>query len=189
MIISFDFPDAEFNRLRDLFKSNLNLDIAVTDPEINDKLNDLARSAFYEYITMITDSGMPSKTLDVLNSRILLLIEHYFGKFPTDNDIALLFNVTQLKSRALLNNLKATHRNKLRQKLQDEIIVFLQSGDDLGDDRWEFNITSKPIIHELNEIMTVEKPGLELFKQKINSGGKVILQTDSYNHLKNKYGI
>jgi len=189
MNISFDFPDAEFNASKDLLKINLDLNIAVTDPEINNRLNDLAKAAFYEYINMITDAGMPTKTLDVLNSRILLLIEHYFRKFPADNEVALLFNITQSKSQTTLNNLKSTHRNKLRLKLENQLKEFLNSRVDLNDGTWEFNITSKPIIQELNNVMALKDPGLEAFKQKPNTVGKVTLADDSLVFLRGEYGI
>jgi len=189
MNISFDFPDADFNSIRTMLKSNLNLNNIVTDQQINDKLNDLAKAAFHEYINMITDVGMPTKTSDVLNSRILLLVEHYFKKFPADNDIALLFNITQSKSQTTLNNLKSTHRNKLRSKLETQLKEFLNTGVDLNNGTWEFNITSKPIIQELNNVMVLKDPGLEAFKQKPNTVGKVTLADDSLIFLRAEYGI
>ncbi|MDA3906529.1 MAG: hypothetical protein PF484_10685 [Bacteroidales bacterium] len=67
MQIKFDFSDSDFNTIKDLLKSNLN----ISDAEINTKLNDIAKTAFYEYIAMISESGVPTKVSDILQNRIL----------------------------------------------------------------------------------------------------------------------
>lgn len=189
MNINFEFPDAELNKIKDLLKSNLNLPVDIQDGDLNNKLNDLAKTAFYEYMNMITDSGMPTKVIDILQNRIIYLIEHYFRKFPNETEIARIFNIPTTRSRLILNNLKATHRNKLKKKLKIEIKKFLRSGVDIGDDKWEFEVKSKPIIQELNELITLKNPGLEKFKQKSGSAGKVILHTDTYTFLKAEFEV
>lgn len=185
MEIKFDFEDAKFNDIKVLLKSNMN----VSDAEISHKLNDIAKTAFYEYIDMISDTGMPTKVSDILHERILYLIEHYFKRFPNESELARLFNIPTSKSRSLLNTLKATHRNKLNAKLKDEIIRFLNSGSDIGNDKWEFEVKSTPIIQELNELISLKSPGKSKFKQKIDSAGKVTLHVDSFNFFKTEYGI
>ncbi len=172
-----------------LFRPKYPLPANIQDNTLNDKLNDLAKTAFYEYLNMITDSGMPTKVTDILQGRILYLTEHYFKKFPNENELARVFNIPITKSRSILNTLKATHRNKLKDKLNAEIVVFLNSGVDVGNDKWEFEVKSKPIIQELNDLITLKNPGLEKFKQKSGSAGKVVLSTDSYDFLKLEFGI
>lgn len=189
MNINFDFSDAELQEIRDLLKSNLNLLANIQDNDLNNKLNELAKTAFYEYLNMITDSGMPTKVSDILQDRILYLTEHYFKKFPNENEVARIFNISITKSRSILNNLKATHRNKLKDKLNSEIVTFLNSGVDNGNDKWEFEVKSKPIIQELNDLISLKNPGLEKFKQKTGSAGKVVLPTDSYDFLKTEFVI
>lgn len=189
MNIQFDYPEDELNEIKGLLISNLSLPDNTTNNVLNDKLNELAKTAFYEYLNMISDSGMPTKMTDILQNRILYLIEHYFKKFPDEAELARIFNIQITRSRSILNSLKATHRNKLKEKIKAEIIIFLNNGEDIGDNKWEFEVKSKPIIEELNELITREKPGREKFKQKVGSAGKVTLHVDSYTYLKTKYEI
>lgn len=185
MEIKFDFLDLELNTIKELLKSNLN----ITEAELNGKLNDIAKTAFYEYIGMISESGVPTKVSEILQNRILFLIEHYFNRFPNENELARIFNIPTTKSRSLLNTLKATHRNKLRSKLKSEIIAFLNSGTDIGDNKWEFEVKSIPIVQELNELITLKSPGRSKFKSKTDSAGKVTLHVDSYNFLKTEFSF
>lgn len=188
MEIKFDFPEGELENIGNILKENLNLSTDISETQFNDKLNELAKTAFYEYINMITDSGIPTKTSDLLQNRILYFIEHYFGRFPTENEIARIFNIPISKSRLILNNLKATHRNILKNKLKTEITSFIRSGVEIDDDKWEFEVKSKPIVQELNDFIALKKPGLETFKQKKGSAGKVILSSDTYDFLKTEFG-
>jgi hypothetical protein len=189
MNIEFEFPDAELNEIKGILISNLNLTENISDADLNVELNKLAKTAFYEYMSMISESGMPTKVSDILQNRILYLIEHYYMRFPNENELARIFNIQMTRSRSALNSLKATHRNKLKNKLNEQIVIFLNSGDELENDRWEFEVKSKPIIQELNDLITLKNPGLEKFKQKTGSAGKVVLPTDSYDFLKAEFGI
>lgn len=185
MEIKFDFSDSDLNAIKDLLKSNLNVD----DVQLNAKLNDIAKTAFYEYIVMITESGVPTKVSDILQNRILYLIENYFNRFPNESELARIFNIPTTRSRSLLNTLKATQRNKLSSKLKAEIETFLRSGTDIGDNKWEFEVKSMPIVQELNELIALKSPGKSKFKTKTDSAGKVTLHVDSYTFLKTEFGI
>lgn len=72
MEIKFDFSDAKLETIKDRLKSNLN----ITDVKLNGKLNDIAKTAFHEYMVMISESGVPTKVSDILQNRILFLIEY-----------------------------------------------------------------------------------------------------------------
>lgn len=191
MNIEFELPDDSLNEIKETLISNLNLDTNISDDDLNVELNNLAKTAFYEYIGMITESGMPTKVSDILQNRILFLIEHYYLRFPNENELARIFNIQTSRSRSVLNNLKATHRNKLKDKLNEQIVIFINSGieDENNNDKWVFEVKSKPILQELNELISLKSPGLEKFKQKTGSAGKVVLPVDSYNFLKTEFGI
>ncbi len=183
MNINFEFPESELFRIKDILNSNLN---SSNDTELNDKLNKIAKSAFTEYVSMISESGFSSKVTEIMQDRIMYLIEHYFQKFPDETEVAKLFNIPTTKSRSLLNNLRSTQRNKLSSKLKEEFKSFLRSGTYVNE-KWEFIVKSKPIIQGLNEIIALERPGLSSFTQKQGSAGKVTIPVDSYNFLKDKF--
>lgn len=189
MNIEFEFPDADLNEIKEILISNLNLDENISDADLNVELNNLTKTAFYEYMGMISEAGMPTKVSEILQNRILYLIEHYYMRFPNENELARIFNIQTTRSRSALNNLKATHRNKLKNKINAQIVIFLNSGVELENDKWEFEVKSKPIIQELNELISLKSPGLEKFKQKTGSAGKVILPVDSYDFFKIAFGI
>jgi hypothetical protein len=73
--------------------------------------------------------------------------------------------------------------------LKAEIISFLNSANDIGDNKWEFEVKSMPIVQELNELIALKSPGKSKFKTKTDSAGKVTLHVDSYNFLKTEFGI
>ncbi len=173
MEIKFNIEESDFEK----FKQILNIE--------DKKINDLAKTAFFEYFNMITKSGIPNNITDVYKNRILLLINNYFESFPTEKEIENIFNITNTKSCSLLKNLKSTHRNELHEKLNDCICNFLRTGEkDINDDNiMEFTNTSNIIINELNEIISENKPGFAKFKTKTNSAGQVSLELDSYKFL------
>ncbi len=191
MHIEFDFSDEELDEIRDILISNLNLEANIADDALNLDLNNLAKTAFYEYIGMITEAGMSTKVSEILQNRILYLIEHYYLRFPNENELARIFNIQTTRSRSVLNNLKAIHRNKLQEKLNAQIVIFINSGieDENDNDKWVFEVKSKPLVQELNELISLKSPGLEKFKQKTGSAGKVVLPVDSYNFLRTEFGI
>lgn len=191
MNIEIEIPDESLNKIKETLISNMNLDTDISDRKLNENLNSLAKTAFYEYLEMITESGIPKRVSDVLQNRILLLIENYYLRFPNENELARIFNIPTSRSRSVLNNLKATHRNKLKHQLKEKIVEFIQKGikEEHNGEKWVFEVTSKPIVHELNELISLRRPGLAKFKQKTGSAAKVTLPVDSYDFLKAEYGI
>ena len=189
MNIQFELPNEELHEIKELLISNLNLVQNLPDNELEEKLNNLAKAAFFEYLEMITNAGMPSKISDVQQNRIMHLIEYYFKKFPNETEIARIFNIQTTRSRSILNSLKASQRNKLSAKIRVEIISLIRSGRDIGNNKWEFEVKSKPIIQEINEIISLKRPGLEKFKQKLGSASKVTLHQDSVTFIKNEFQI
>ena len=189
MNIQFTVDDQKIHDIRELLISNMNLPENILDTELNGKLNDLAKAAFFEYIEMIVGSGVPTKLNDIMLNRMIFLIDYYYNKFPNETEISRIFNVQTSRGRSLVNSLKATKRNKLSVKIRAEIITFLQSGIDLRNNKWEFEIKSRPIIQELNELIALKEPGKEKFKLKADSSAKVTLHVDSYTFLKTEFQI
>jgi len=184
MEVKFEISDEEFAKLRPSFKRKFGID----DVEIPNKLNHLARTSFLEYTDMITDIGIPSKVADIIQERLLLLIENYYEDIPNEIEISRMFNITTNRSRTILNNIKSIHRNRINDRLELALKEFIDSGQPIDNNtKYEYVVKSKPLMQELNEIIMVEKPGLDKFSQKINCAGKFVISKDTYDFLKTKF--
>lgn len=184
MKIDIQFTEGELQSLKHVLGENLNI---RNEEDLIYKLNLIAQASFSEYVDMIGGAGMPTKASDMMQDRIVYLIEHYFKRFPNENELSQVFNITLTKSRSILTNLKATHRNKLKDVIKSEISSFLATGRDMKNDYWEFQSFSKVIIQELNDLITLKSPGKALFKPKLDSAGKYLLHVDTYTFLKSIY--
>jgi len=163
--------------------------LETTEPELNRQLSLIAKAALYEYLEMILGSGIPPRNLDVIQHRILLLIDHYYNEIPDESTISRMLNITTAKSRSLMNTLKSVHRNKIHGKLTNKITTFIGSAVQMNDEYYEFKAQSKVIIQELNEVLEINQPGLAKFKRKTNSSGKFLLEKDSLDFLRTHFNV
>jgi len=184
MEVKFEISDEELARIKPSLKRNLKLD----DAEFNNNIGKLARTSFLEYTDMIIDVGIPSKVSDLMQERLLLLIENYYDDIPNEIEISRIFNIPTSRSRTILNYLKSIHRNRINDRLESALKSFVNSGQAVENNtKYEYIVKSKPILQELNEIIINEKPGLDKFTQKVNSAGKYLISKDTYDFLKNKF--
>ena len=184
MKIEFEISDQEFEAMKLALKRNLTLD----DNTLSGKLHLLAKTSFLEYVDMITKSGIPSKVSEIFQDRVLLLIDNYYEGIPNEIEISKMFNISLTKSRLILNNIKSIYRNRINEKLIIALKAFIESGQPIENNtKYEYIVKSKPLINELNEIISIEKPGLDKFTQKANCSGKYTISKDTYDFLKTKY--
>jgi hypothetical protein len=184
MKIEFEITDEEFEKIKPTLKRNLSID----DNNLSEKLNLIAKTSFLEYVDMITKNGIPTKVSDVIQERVLLLIDNYFEKIPNEIEISKMFNLPLNKSRLILNTMNSIYRNRINEKLEKALKTFIESGQSIeSNSKYEYVVKSKPLIIELNEVISIEKPGLDKFTQKSNCAGKYTISKDTYDFLKSKF--
>lgn len=184
MQIKIEIPDEEVNEVKNTLVDSLN----IKEKDLKSALEKIAKSAFSEYLDMIVGVGMPSRIIDIQQARIIKLIYYYYGALPTEDQISKVFNITKSKAKTLLNNIKSVYRNQLKEILKESIRIFLKSGQK-AEDNWEFIISSRTIIQELNEYLELRNPGLASISNKVGSIAKAIIPNDTYEFLCKEYGV
>lgn len=147
------------------------------------KLNQIAKAAFMEYMQMLTKDGFPSRLDEARQSRLLLLIEHFFdNKIPDEDKISCIFKLTPSQSKTLIQNTKSKYRVKISNSLNETLKELFQAFKE-ENDQYELECKSKELIKELNSRLGAGKSQI---KEKKDSKNKYICSEDSYRDLKSK---
>lgn len=151
----------------------------------------LCKAAALEYINMFVEEGMPSKADEVRQERLRLLIENYYqDRVPTESEVAAIFQLTNSQSRTLLRNTFSRHRNKIGSQVRASATAVIRAAEKSSDaTSWDMLIKSEVILEELNLTITEKGPTLKRIRLKSGSAGQYEAEEDTYNLLKNEYGV
>lgn len=184
MQIKIEIPDKELDGIKVTLIDSLNIE----EKDLKSALEKITKSALNEYLDMIVGVGIPSRISDVQQSRIMKLIYYYYSTLPTEEQISKVFNITKSKAKTLLNNMKSVYRNQLKDILKESIKTFLISGHK-EDNTYEFVVSSRTIIQELNEYLESHNPGLARITNKAGSIAKANISMDTYEYFCKEFDI
>lgn len=157
--------------------------LKVDDASIQDTLNKIAKASFLEYLSMITETGMPNRADEIRQNRLLLLIQHYFGdNLPTEADISTIFQLTQSQSKTLLANTVSRFKHTLDSSLINTMKRVIESAEN-SDELYLVVINSDVVKDELNKLITQRKPTFKPITKKKGSASQFEISEDSYDLL------
>jgi hypothetical protein len=189
MNITITLTDDEFPKEQQkVIRSALGL---RNDAEFGGAMKMLCKTAALEYITMFVEEGMPSKADEVRQERLRFLIENYYqDHVPTESEVAAIFQLTNSQSRTLLRNTFSRHRNKIGRQIRASATAVIRAAEKSTDEaRWDILIKSEVILEELNLTVAEKGPTLKRIRLKTGSAGQYEAEEDTYNLLKNEYGV
>lgn len=168
-------------------KKYLQSKLSASDATIEAILNDIARTSFYEYVTMLKGGGMPTNIGELLEDRFNCLMKYYFKtRIPDENELSLLFKISKPKAKKIL---ESCSNNVSMEKMRIELIKTILSSAELAGDYYEFVISQDFIVDELKTKIEIGGKKLEQISSVKNSTKKFQCHVDTYNFLKSKYGI
>lgn len=168
-------------------KKYLKNKLRADDTTLEGILNNIAKSSFEEYILMLKGEGTPNNIGELLEDRFKCLMKYYFKtRIPDENEIKSLFKISKLKAKNILENCS---NNVSMEYLRLEVIKAVLSSAENSGAYYEFVISQDFIVDELKNKIETDGKKLEQISPVKNSTKKFQCNIDTYNFLKEKYGI
>jgi len=189
MNITITLTDDEFPKEQQkVIQSALGLQ---KEADLDSAMRKLCKAAALEYVNMFVEEGMPTSADEVRQERLCFLIENYYrDRVPSESEVTAIFQLTKPQSRTLLSKTISRHRNKIGGQVRASAAVVIRAAKKSSDKTtWEMVIKSEVILEELNLIVAEQGPTLKRIRLKRGSAGQYEVEEDTYNLLKNEYGI
>ncbi len=159
--------------------------LGLSSGEMNEALTKLCKTAFMEYLKMFKEKGLPTRADEVQQERLFFLISYFFkDRFPSENDVSSIFQLTPSQSRTLLRNTKSRYRTKIGSFVKRTLLETINSAtqQSLGID-YEFVCLSPIIVEELNSIVSQKGPELKPIEKIRGIASKYTLPADTRDLL------
>lgn len=183
MDIKFSLDDSDFTA-EDL--SLIKQCLGVDDEDASLQLTKLAKSAFLEYRKMFIGRGLPTRADEVMQDRLLFLIQNYFiDRLPLESEICSIFQLPPSQSRTLLRNTKSRFGTVIDSVIKASIRAILEHEETVHHDEghWEMVIKSDVIREEMNFIVGQSGPMLRPITKMRDSANKYRCAEDTYDLL------
>jgi hypothetical protein len=169
-----EFPDTDQRLVMEsLGKNEQNIQAALTK---------LCKAAFMEYMHMLAGKGIPSKSQEVVQERLMLLLDHYYDSVPTEDELTTVFQLTLPQSKTLVKNFKSKYRTRISAKLTASRKAAVAAAKEIQG-RWCFIGTSSVIIDELNNQIRKQRPDVQPIVKDVDASGKYSCDKDTHNVL------
>jgi hypothetical protein len=149
------------------------------------------QDSHHEYVGMFVEKGMPTRADEVRQNRLYFLIRHYYeDRIPPESEVSLIFQVTNSQSRTLLRNTRSRYRTRIGSQVEESPRAVVEGAKrNSNTERWEMVIESAIILEELNQVLARKAPALKTVRLKPGSARQYEAEEDTYQLLRNEYGI
>ena len=157
--------------------------------KLAETLAPFASSALTEMATMFLGQKVFTRGSDILEYRLLLLIELAFdGKVPGEQQVSKLFQTTNAGSRALLRAVMSKYQYQLQDAIAGSLSQLLEkaTGDE-GDVR-TISVLNLNFVEELNRILAGIDPTLPPVTKRRGSVSTYDIPASSFAKLKASFG-
>lgn len=155
-----------------------------SDSELSDRLVRVATAAYDDYLEMICGVPLPSRTEEVREKRLLHLLKRYAtdGVLLTENDIAVMFQMSGQEASRLLRNVRAHYHAELDSRVKAAVREILESAIDVkGNHR--IQITSTNLLDVLKSTVASVAPDLDQIIKVRGSAALYDIPPDTYKKL------
>lgn len=185
MAIEVHFPDDflpenEKNKLMKL------LGCENDDEKFDKDISKIAHASLCEYKDMLLGMGMPTRADEIRQYRLLHLIKNYFiDRLPSEAEVSSMFQLTQSKSKSLIQNAITRFRYQLENEIRNTLINNLKRAEfDKNADEYRLVIQSGNVLEELNRIIATIAPELDPIRKIRNMSRSYSISEDSFDKLK-----
>lgn len=174
-------------------KSQLQVTLGCSSAELGTILDRYAEAAREEYVRMVLGQRVFTRGQDLLEYRLLLLIQHVFGgQLPSEQQISAVFQTTASQSRTLLRSILAKYRYELGQATVATIRTLLadarmdpdDSDVDEDDEKTRLlTIDNATVVEEINSRIVSIDPSLPPLEKQPRTGAVFKIKASSFNKL------
>ncbi len=165
--------------------------LGCTISDLNSRLNDCLGASINEYLAMFRGQKVFKRGSDMLEYRLLLLIETAFnGVIPDERTVSSLFQTTLTESRSLIRSVISKYQYQLRNHVVRTLSATLSAASRTdATQNYAVVINNQNIVYELNKSLADIDGNLSSVAKKKGSVSTFEIAPSSYNHLCNKFNV
>jgi hypothetical protein len=175
-------------------KAQLQATLGCSKAELARTLDRYAEAAREEYVRMVLGQRVFTRGQDLLEYRLLLMVQHVFGgQLPSEQQISAVFQMTMSQSRTLLRSILAKYRYELGQATVTTIRRLLADArmdpddSDVADDDEKtrlLTIDNTNVVEEMNRRIVSIDPSLPPLERQPRTGAVFKIKASSYHKLR-----
>lgn len=159
--------------------------------DLNDRLNLCLGASINEYLAMFRGQRVFKRGSDMLEYRLLLLIETAFnGVIPDERKVSSLFQTTLTESRSLIRAVISKYQYQLKSHVERTLSSSLIAASRQNNAQdYTVVINSQSIVDELNKALADIDGSLSPVVKRKGSVSTYEISPSSYNHLCAKFNV
>ncbi|BAL97904.1 hypothetical protein [Rubrivivax gelatinosus] len=159
--------------------------------DLNTRLNACLGASINEYLAMFRGQKVFKRGSDMLEYRLLLLIETAFnGVIPDERTVSSLFQTTLTESRSLIRSVISKYQYQLRTHVERTLSASLTAASRQNNALdYTVVINSQNVVDELNKALADIDGSLSPVGKKKGSVSTYEISPSSYNRLCAKFGV
>ena len=165
--------------------------LGCSDPDLNTRLNSVLGASISEYLSMFRGQKVFKRGSDMLEYRLLLLVETAFnGVIPDERTVSSLFQTTLTESRSLIRAVISKYQYQLKPHVERTLSAALTAANRQNNAQdYTVVINSQNVIDELNKALADIDGSLSPVAKKKGSVSTYEISPSSYNRLCVKFGV
>lgn len=159
--------------------------------DLNTHLNSCLAASIQEYLAMFRGQKVFKRGSDLLEYRLLLLIETAFnGEIPDERTVSSLFQTTLTESRSLIRSVISKYQYQLKSHIEKTLGASLIAANRQNNTQdYTVVIKSQNVVDELNKALADIDGSLAPVGKKRGSVSTYEISPSSYNHLCTKFTV
>ncbi|HGE8238901.1 hypothetical protein LZT27_07780 [Aeromonas veronii] len=177
--------------LTDVEKIEISTILGCNVADLNDHLNLYLGASINEYLAMFRGQKVFKRGSDILEYRLLLLIESAFnGIIPDERTVSNLFQTTLTESRSLIRSVITKYQYQLKSYVENTLSSSLTAATRQNNTQdYTVVINSQNVVDELNKALADIDGSLSSVKKKKGSVSTYEIPPSSYNRLCIKFNV
>lgn len=180
LTIDVNLSKSEISDLASIFECSPN--------EVQAMLSKFGTASIREYVSMFLGQKVFKRGTDILEYRLLLMVEEAFNNLiPNENTVSNLFQTTSTESRSLIRSIMSKYQHQLKVAIETSLKGIIKDAKQKSKDAdYTVVINSQNLVDELNLILAQVDGSLPLVAKQRGSVSTYVIRPSSYKTLKAK---
>lgn len=176
--------DDQIGKLKALFNN-------PDDEQFQSTIQKVVLASLEEYIEMFLGMGLPSRADEIRQHRLLFMIKYLWkDRIPSEAEVSSLFQLTQSKSRVLIEQTTTRFHFALDKQVQNSLKISLREAVfDAEMHNYKMVTQSDYVVEKLNLFVAKEAPKLDPIKKERKSARTFLISEDTYDVLRRVLNI